>query len=474
MAKTSLNENVDKFFKSHKLADITENSIKNELKIKDTNDYGNILHAIINYKYDEASVLRAIEILLNLGVDPNYRGKSTGMTFIHLVFYGYTDDNNVDHSYSEDFIIKLIALAKNHGFDVNIKDNDDETPAVAAIASEIYTGSISKIIAALGSEVILDEEFKENFEEYLSDSKSNPSWNKRLLNEKEKIYKLIEAANISLEDIEKEISSCTNDLTGMTTDLKYVNLKNTYKDISEKIRNLISLLKKREVFEVKDNNTTEKINSIVSTISDCLTSEIDSIRTNPNSSRIEEIKPILQEFLLSELIDILNEIENDYHDYQDSLRTSAKNIRTIKEGKNFLEEIKGIEIENELKELVSSIVDSITVVITALKNCIAENKKSFTVISSFTDEEYKEETPDYDNLTKEEIEEKISEINERTSSYREYVFNYLTKTFDSLSSSIAPILESGLINEDDIKNCLIKSLTKKNQGENKTYGSSQD
>lgn len=51
----------------------------------------------------------------------------------------------------EKFILEMISLAKAYGFNVNIKDGDNENIAVSAIASEVYRGSIINIISALGS-----------------------------------------------------------------------------------------------------------------------------------------------------------------------------------------------------------------------------------------------------------------------------------------------------------------------------------
>lgn len=469
MAKTPLNENVDAFFKKYSGENITESNVKSNIKINGTNDYGNILHAIINYKYNEEDVLKTINILLSLGVDPNYRGKATGMTFIHLAFYGYTDDQGNDHSYSEEFINKLIKMAMPYGFDVNIKDNDDETIVVASIASEVYKGSISSIISAIGNSFTIDESLKEDFDAYLNESKSNPTWHKRLANEQDKIYRIVDSANMSIEDIEKDIKDNTADLVKYTTNLDYNALKGTYKDISAIIKTLITLLKKREVFEVKDDTTSKNINMAISSINNVLTNELNEIKEEPNEKRISEIKPILDEFLLSELLDILKEVENNYHDYQESLRTSARSVRTINEGKKFIQDIKGNELESEITDIVESIINELLELISSLKESLETDAKVFASIQMFTDESYEEETPDYDNLTKEEISSLAIKINKRTSTYRNYALNFLYSRFGEIVNQISPLIESELLKPEDIKECLGKCLNEK-QGVKKEHG----
>lgn len=470
MAKTPLNENVDAFFKKYSGENITESTVKSNIKINGINDYGNILHAIINYDYKEEDILKTIKILLELGVDPNYCGKVTGMTFIHLAFYGYTDEKGVDHSYSEEFIIKLIKMAIPYGFDVNIKDNDDETIVVSSIASEVYSGSISSIISAVGSSYIIDESLKEDFDAYLNESKSNPAWNKRLMSERDKIYRIVDSANMSLEDIEKDIRTNTTDLINYTTNLDYNSLKESYKNISVIIKTLISLLKQREVFEVKDDRVTDNINVTISSINNVLTNELNEIKDEPNEKRIAEIKPILEEFLLSELLDILKEIETNYHDYQESLRESARKVRTINEGRIFIQEIKGNELEDELTNIIESIINELLELISALKETLEKDAKLFVSIQMYTDEVYEEKTPDYDNLTKEEICTLTTEIARKTSKYKDYALNSLQARFEDIVNSFSPLFESNILKPEDVKECLSKCLGEKKQGIKKEHG----
>lgn len=469
MAKTKMNEAVDTFFKKYTLENITESTVKSNLPLNSVNDYGNILHAVMNYDYPTESVKKTIKILLDLGVNPNHQSKVTGMTFIHLSLYGYTNNKGQDISYSENFITDMIDLAKSHGFDVNIKDSDDENIAVAAIASEVYRGSILAIINALGKEFEIDESLKHDFDEYLQESKNIPAWNKRLLNEKDAIYQLVERANLSLEDIEKEISFKSDTLVNLTSDLTFETLSNTYKDISSIIKELIDLLKKREVFEVSDEDIKIKIDGVVTTINNTLTSELDSIKLNPSSSRISRVKPILKEFVLEELLEILSSIESDYNAYQESLRESASGVKTINEVNIFLEGIKGNEIEDELTNIVKDIMDKLNELINSLKSALKEDKEAYDLISSFTNEEYEEEVVNYEDITESELTEEITKVKDKRESYRSYIYTYLDGKFRELTSSISPLLESGVLNNEDVEKCLQKCLTIKKQGVNESH-----
>ncbi len=463
MAKTELNKAVDNFFKKYSGNSITKDAVKKSFNLKDKNEYGNLLHAIVNYYYPIEAKKTTIKILLDLGVNPNHQSAVTGMTFIHLALYGYTDDKENDHPYEENFILEMISLAKAHGFNVNIKDGDNENIAVTAIASEVYRGSIINIISALGSEFKIDDSLKSAFDEYLKESIKVPGWNKRLLREKEAIDKLVKKSNIRIEDVEKEILSSKATLTNLTNNLTFATLTNNYKKISSTIKRLTDLEEKRNVFEVKEEDIKLKIDSIIKTITTILTQELEEIKINPSSKRIETIKPILIEFLLNSLLNMLQEIEEAYGDYQESLRLLAKGIKTINEGKIFLESIKGTELEEELSNIVNEIMESINKAIVDLKDALISDKETFKSLSSFIDSEYEEEIIAYDNLTKQELINKTRSTKKKTASYCSYVWSYLDDKFIDIINNISPLINAGIITEKDIEKYLHKCLSNKKQ-----------
>lgn len=469
MSKTKLNENIDKFFKNHDIGDITESTVKHDLNIKETNDYGNILHAIINYKYPEEAVLKTIGILLDLGVDPNVTGKLTGMTFIHLSFYGYTDDKGNDHSYTDNFIIKLIKLAVSHGFDINIKDSDNENIVASSIASEVYTGSIVNIIKSLGPDFDFTD-LKDVYNTYLEESKGNSTWNKRLKNELEAVFKLIDASNLSLEEIDENILNATTSLVEKTSSLNYETLKQNYEYLSTLISELISLLKKREIFDTNKTESHKRISASISSISNILSQEIEDMRKTPSTKRIEEIKPILKEFLLDELISEVVSLESDYHNYQESLKSSARKQNTIHACKEFLKSIKGNEIEGELGEIISSIMSSLYELIDNLKSIQEEKRSSFDLIAKYINEEYEDDYLDYESLTEKEIKRKISTTKSEITSYKSHILEYLSSVFNETLKDINPLISNGIITSNDISACFNERLNVYSVGETNDYG----
>lgn len=161
------------------------------------NAYGNLLHEVVNYKYNEEKVLRFIETLLIDGYNVNYQGKETGYTFIHLALYGYTS-NNEDYSHSTEFIVKLINLAKQYNFNVNLKDNDGDTIIHTALASEVYSGKVIPLLEALGSDFDIsavdgnNNSIPDALNAYIEEAKdTDKNWYNRLISEKEEIINYI-------------------------------------------------------------------------------------------------------------------------------------------------------------------------------------------------------------------------------------------------------------------------------------------
>lgn len=209
---TDINIEVNKFLKEVQLNLITEENIKKYFKdINVTNEYGGLLHAAVQNKFPEDKTLKFIYTLLQCGVDVNLKGRSTGYSFIHLALYGYTE-NGKDYSYSTEFIIKLISLAKKYNFDVNIKDNDGDSLIHTALASEVYTGDTTVLIDTLGDEYDLQckdnngNNIYEALIEYKKEAEQdkNKAWYDRLSKE-EKIIKSYIEKNNEVAKEEKQI-----------------------------------------------------------------------------------------------------------------------------------------------------------------------------------------------------------------------------------------------------------------------------
>ena len=209
--ETDINIKVNNFFKKNGLNVITKENIKKYFKnINATNRYGGLLHAPVQNKFPEDKTLKFIDTLLQCGVDVNLKGASTGYSFIHLALYGYTK-NGEDYSYSTEFIINLITLARKYNFDVNIKDNDGDSLIHTALASETYTGDTSVLIDTLGDEYNLqckDNNGNNIYEALIAYKKEaeqdkNKIWYDRLSKEEKIIKSYIEKNNeVAKEDVQ--------------------------------------------------------------------------------------------------------------------------------------------------------------------------------------------------------------------------------------------------------------------------------
>ena len=202
----NLQEKIESFFKRLSLEEMNTLNISyylfeiyNKNKNSYDNDYGNLLHEVINHKYNEEKVLKFIDALLDGGYDVNYQGKKTGYTFIHLALYGYTSDNE-EYSYSTEFIVKLINLAKKYNFNVNLKDNDGDTIIHTALASEVYSGKVIPLLKALGNDFDIsavdgnNNSIQDALDSYIKEAKNtNETWYNRLISEKEEIIKYIKS-----------------------------------------------------------------------------------------------------------------------------------------------------------------------------------------------------------------------------------------------------------------------------------------
>ena len=215
--ETDINIKVNTFFEKYKLNEITPENVKKHFKnIKEINDYGGLLHAAVQNKFPEDKVLKFIDTLLQCDVDVNLKGEVTGYSFIHLAIYGYTE-NEEDYSYSTEFIIKLISLAKKYSFDVNIKDNDNDSIIHTALASETYTGDTSILINTLGDEydILCKDNNERNIYEALLEYKKeaerdkNKTWYDRLVREEDEISRLVRRKLESL-DKSKRIEQVDN------------------------------------------------------------------------------------------------------------------------------------------------------------------------------------------------------------------------------------------------------------------------
>ncbi len=460
MAKTKLNDEIDNFFSKYKNQSITKDIVSKSLNIKAVNEYGSILHAIVNYEYPQKSVLELIEILLDLGVDPNYKAKLTGYTFIHLMFYGYTNSEGEDISYSEDFILKVLKLATSHGFDANSVDNDKDTIVMAAIASEVYTGSIEGILNALNGKYKVDEKLLKFYDEQLNASESyedetkvKSPWHTRLQEERDTIFKYYEQA--SDIDYNQKIKSILDKLSPLFKNLNYQWLKNNYESIKNQLLELDDLIIKAKPSN-SITNAKKQFTSFNERISAVLTKKIATIKKAPDSSQIAEILVIVTFLKLDNLIKQVTTIKGDYESYLASLHSKSQSLSTINQCEEFLAEVQHSEIYDQLKKSVFATKQHLEDIIEKYLKCYEEYEKLSDALSLNSTEKFIR--LDCPNAEEKIILEKTESLKEYNLKYHLLVRDYISEAYFEILKEFETLIDMGYLTRDDLVTCLDKSL----------------
>ena len=318
---TDINIEVNEFLKEVRLNLITEKNIKKYFKdINVTNEYGGLLHAAVQNKFPEDKTLKFIYTLLQCGVDVNLKGRSTGYSFIHLALYGYTE-NGKDYSYSTEFIIKLISLAKKYNFDVNIKDNDGDSIIHTALASEVYTGDTTVLIDTLGGEydVLCKDNNGNNIYEALitykkeAEQDKNKIWYDRLSKEEEIIKSYIEKNNKTIKVVTTKKDQ-KNDMSNQENKFyeEFNNLKTSIETLIHNItleyllenyimilnkKSLLTTYLKKQDLNIKEKNSIKLLaNKLDSLLKEVINNYLNVIIESQNMKNVERLKNILTEF----------------------------------------------------------------------------------------------------------------------------------------------------------------------------------
>ena len=420
--ETDINIEVNNFFKKYNLNEITkENIIKYFKDINATNQYGGLLHAAVQNKFPEDKVLKFIDTLIQCGVYVNLKAKSTGYSFIHLALYGYTEDEE-DYSYSTEFIIKLISLAKKYNFDVNIKDNDGDSLIHTALASEIYTGDTAVLIDALGDKYDLQckdnngNNIYEALIKYKEEARqtNNKNWYVRLSQEKEKILLYTENNNIAGKE---EIQTPEENLVQEDTDNKEVQgIEEVIEDDEDQLSKIDSK-EEIKILETEENQIDEISQQ----------ENIDYETINQLKTRIEAmLLNITIEFLLLNYATILND-KNKLNTYLESKDLSIREKSSIK------------LLSKKLDLLIKETINNYIIESQTIKN--ADRLKAMLIAFN-----YEDEVQLLNEIIPESSEEiSIDDINE-------------CKTLRDMNS-LKEEIEN--IQNDDIKKTLLKELNKK-------------
>lgn len=438
---TDINIEVNEFLKEVRLNLITEENIKKYFKdINVTNEYGGLLHAAVQNKFPEDKTLKFIYTLLQCGVDVNLKGRSTGYSFIHLALYGYTE-NGKDYSYSTEFIIKLISLAKKYNFDVNIKDNDGDSLIHTALASEVYTGDTTVLIDTLGGEydVLCKDNNGNNIYEALitykkeAEQDKNKIWYDRLSKEEEIIKSYIEKNNKTVKVVTTKKDQ-KNDMSNQENKFyeEFNNLKTSIETLIHNItleyllenyimilnkKSLLTTYLKKQDLNIKEKNSIKLLaNKLDSLLKEVINNYLNVIIENQNMKNVERLKNILTEFgyenelqILKIILESSKEQEITLNDLN-SLKEETKlitnedikiklleglnkkeilfieKIESIKEKISLINNIKGMNIIKENEEEIEIFdalhytnitIDEINILIIKLDKLIEKNKSAF-------------------------------------------------------------------------------------------------
>lgn len=357
--RTELDENLERFFQKYKLEEINSENIKSFFQdIYKTNDYGNLLHAAVQQQYDENKVLQFINVLLKNAVDVNYKGKLTGYSFIHLALYGYTKDGE-DYSYTTDFIIKLIKLAKKYNFDVQITDNEQDSIIHTALASEVYEGSMTELLKVLGDDydVLCKDSNENNIYEALLEYKKEASkngddkWYQRLSSEEQAIKKVVEINQYTLEEVNQCLKNLKNDIELIISTISIDCLLSNYLEILEKKNELEFYITKQHLFTSDLTEYDHLLLKFNQNLQQLIAKYIKDMSKQPSYTSIKALQNILEKVHYSEEIELLKQVKEKYDEYIETLSSSildCQNLNQLEKIKQQLESILDSDIREQL------------------------------------------------------------------------------------------------------------------------------
>lgn len=384
--QTDLNKRVEAFFEKTSLENITIENINKFLGSKSGNGYGNLLHAAVYQKFDEQKVSKFIEALLANGVNVNERGRSTGYSFIHLALYGYTE-GNTDRSYTTEFIVNLINIAKKYNLDIQISDNDGDSIVHTALASEVYTGSTIEILKALGNDFNVkckDNDGNDIYSallKYIKEAEKNKNniWLKRLLSEKEELIQITNPEEIEQEKNETTVcdenpktkeadkysetkksendeksnkekdnylSILKDDLVGLLKVIDKKYLLENYTKILEMINQTKKYLKTINLSKQDKLEFDNLISNFEKKLTEIFTDYIKTISNSPNYDKINELSKVIKAFSYSRGITLLNDIKREYDKYIESIRNLISSCCNFDELKSLIPKLEKLETDD--------------------------------------------------------------------------------------------------------------------------------
>lgn len=449
-----------------KLEEITIENIRKHFKnINEVNDYGGLVHAAVHNRYFRASVLKFIEVLFENGVDVNLKGKDTGYSFIHLALYGYTDEKNVDYSYTTEFIVELINLAKEYNLDVGIVDNDSDSLIHTALASEVYTGSVMSLIEALGPEFDIsckDGNGNDIYQALLKYKKeaekhNNKMWFYKLTKEEEEIKRLVEVSKYNIDEINEELSDLKIKFDELTesTEINYI-LEN-YSYINKLHKSLDLCITAREMItEKKEEDFSNIWKNYSEVLRNTISSYISEIAVSPDFHKIYNLTTIINSFGFNDMTVDLEVVKNDYQNRINVFKEKINSTKTLQEVKNLKEELTSFleeEVKGELSKLLEERMTEFKRVISKVNKCLNVLVFLYTWLAKES-RKNKDESLEFNynlsEMTSEELEKLNLELENSIAENKDLVKQAVAEKMEELLDSIRELDSSDVFEDSEL------------------------
>lgn len=473
--ETPLNVEMKKFFKQYDLEHITIENIKKSFNdIHEQNIYGGLLHAAVENKFPEESVLKFMKALLDYGVDVNLRGKATGYTFIQLALYGYTEKDK-DYPYSTEFILKLIDLAHGYGFDVNSKDNDGDSLIHTALASEVYMGKVIPLLQALGKEYdVLCQDNSGNdiskalqiYKDEAKESK-NTTWYQRLTREEDMITKYVLMGQYSPEEVESELNNLKTQLNTIISNLSMDYLLNNLENLLQLKEQYSFYLSKYNLFHEEKLDFSVVWNSYDQLLKKVVHNYLETISNHPSYQVIDPLSPVLSSLQFSEELEKLNEIKKSYtkniQDFSKQISESATLVELEKLGEA-IALYQDDDVCQQLREEASKRQQQFQDKILTIQHLFSTQQLLCNLnLGSFPMEE---SAFDYRSMTAEALSSLESSLNGQLEESRKSIVDGITTQIENIFSIIDTLENNGVFENGEL-DCLFEETVKNQKKKSK-------
>lgn len=364
----NLQEKLTKYLENRTVEEITSQSVREvfeQATIKDEETDLYLSHCLVDQKYEENKVEKMLTILFKEGLSPNTKAYG-GYTFLHQALYGAEIDGKVI-PYSLSFFEKIIPLAKQYGYDVNIKDEDGDTLIHSAIYSEDYYEDIEPLIRLLGPNFNLTakNEQQQTLIDALETSikeaikSKNEKWEEKLIRNKNIITDLMDAIS-KRDDI---VIPIYDEKTTITIN-DYIDINTRYERIEKEIHAIDINTTIERITQLKNEITSSKLEaSKISKLTNLLLQKTKEIAKKKKASIEQELSNLTIDSEIEECSYIRNEISTSNLSEQDKKELTEK--LTVAENK-----IKNRLFLEEFKKSVNNIHT-----IKDIKQCLAKTTK---------------------------------------------------------------------------------------------------